>query len=145
MDFADLISHYPKGCENSKYKLQNRYNDVAIFLCVIANNKIIHTLCHWLRLIFDFRRKPNEVVLQSQSKFNATICRDSFRMTNAVVNDKVMFLVRFPSFRGVAFWETEWREMVVIRMGDASDPQNPNFALSGYDAALWDKINAVVR
>ena len=30
-------------------------------------------------------------------------------------------------------------------MGDASDPQNPNFALSGFDAALWDKINAVVR
>lgn len=35
--------------------------------------------------------------------------------------------------------------MVVIRMGDASDPLNPNFALSGYEAALWDKINAVVR
>ncbi len=37
------------------------------------------------------------------------------------------------------------KNMVVIRMGDASDPLNPNFALSGYDAALWDKINAVVR
>ena len=37
------------------------------------------------------------------------------------------------------------KNMVVIRMGDASDPQNPNFALSGFDAALWDKINAVVR
>ena len=37
------------------------------------------------------------------------------------------------------------KNMVVIRMGDASDPQNPNFALSGFDAALWDKINAVVK
>jgi hypothetical protein len=37
------------------------------------------------------------------------------------------------------------KNMVVIRMGDASDLQNPNFALSGLDAALWDKINAVVR
>ena len=30
-------------------------------------------------------------------------------------------------------------------MGDASDPQNPNFALSGFDAALWDKINALIK
>lgn len=37
------------------------------------------------------------------------------------------------------------KNMVIIRMGDASDPQNPNFALSGFDAALWDKINAVIR
>ena len=37
------------------------------------------------------------------------------------------------------------KNMVVIRMGDASDPLNPNFALSGFDAALWDKINAVVK
>lgn len=37
------------------------------------------------------------------------------------------------------------KNMVVIRMGEASDPQNPNFALSGFDAALWDKINAVVK
>lgn len=37
------------------------------------------------------------------------------------------------------------RKMVIIRMGDASDPQNPNFALSGFDEALWTKINAVIR
>ena len=37
------------------------------------------------------------------------------------------------------------KNMVIVRMGDASDPQNPNFALSGFDTALWDKINAVVR
>jgi len=29
--------------------------------------------------------------------------------------------------------------MVVVRMGDASDPANPNFALSGFDNALWEK------
>ena len=29
-------------------------------------------------------------------------------------------------------------------MGDASDPQNPNFALSGFDNDLWGKINAVI-
>ncbi|MGL2994261.1 serine hydrolase domain-containing protein [Flavobacterium sp. TSSA_36] len=37
------------------------------------------------------------------------------------------------------------KNMVVIRMGYASDPANPNFALSGFDSALWDKINAVIK
>lgn len=37
------------------------------------------------------------------------------------------------------------KNMVVIRMGDASDPDNPNFALSGFDNALWQKINAVIE
>jgi CubicO group peptidase (beta-lactamase class C family) len=37
------------------------------------------------------------------------------------------------------------KKMIVIRMGDASDPQNPNFALSGFDNALWQKINAVIN
>jgi CubicO group peptidase (beta-lactamase class C family) len=37
------------------------------------------------------------------------------------------------------------KNMVVIRMGDASDPDNPSFALSGFDNDLWQKINAVVE
>ena len=37
------------------------------------------------------------------------------------------------------------KKMVVIRMGNASDPQNPVFALSGFDNALWEKINAVTN
>jgi CubicO group peptidase (beta-lactamase class C family) len=37
------------------------------------------------------------------------------------------------------------QNMVVIRMGDASDPANPNFAVSGFDNALWEKINAVIN
>lgn len=37
------------------------------------------------------------------------------------------------------------KKMVVIRMGDASDPQNPNFAVSGFDNELWGKINAVIN
>jgi len=35
--------------------------------------------------------------------------------------------------------------MVVIRMGEASDPLNPTFALSGFDNDLWGKINAVIQ
>ena len=37
------------------------------------------------------------------------------------------------------------KKMVVIRMGNASDPANPNFALSGFDNELWEKINAVIK
>jgi CubicO group peptidase (beta-lactamase class C family) len=37
------------------------------------------------------------------------------------------------------------KNMVVIRMGDASDPANQSFALSGFDDALWKKINAVIH
>ncbi|UWX56488.1 beta-lactamase family protein [Maribacter litopenaei] len=37
------------------------------------------------------------------------------------------------------------KDMVVIRMGNASDPDNPNFAVSGFDNALWEKINALIN
>ncbi len=37
------------------------------------------------------------------------------------------------------------KSMVVIRMGTASDPDNPSFAVSGFDNALWQKINAVIE
>ncbi|MEB2775126.1 serine hydrolase [Algoriphagus sp. D3-2-R+10] len=37
------------------------------------------------------------------------------------------------------------KKLVIIRMGKASDPANPNFALSGFDEALWEKINAVIN
>lgn len=35
------------------------------------------------------------------------------------------------------------RKMVVIRMGEVANPQNPTFALSGFDNELWQKINAL--
>lgn len=37
------------------------------------------------------------------------------------------------------------KKMVVIRMGEASDPANPNFAVSGFDNKLWEKLNAVIN
>jgi len=37
------------------------------------------------------------------------------------------------------------KNMVVIRMGNASNPSNPNFAVSGFDNDLWAKINAVIN
>ena len=37
------------------------------------------------------------------------------------------------------------KKMVVVRMGEASDPDNPNFAVSGFDNALWEKLNALIK
>ena len=37
------------------------------------------------------------------------------------------------------------KNMVIVRMGDASDPINPNFALTSFDNELWQKINAVIN
>ena len=37
------------------------------------------------------------------------------------------------------------KNIVIVRMGDASDPLNPGFALSGFDYDLWEKINAVLN
>lgn len=37
------------------------------------------------------------------------------------------------------------KNMVIVRMGEASNPANPNFAVSGFDNELWAKINAVIQ
>jgi CubicO group peptidase (beta-lactamase class C family) len=37
------------------------------------------------------------------------------------------------------------KNIVIVRMGDASDPLNPSFALSGFDNDLWEKINAILN
>lgn len=37
------------------------------------------------------------------------------------------------------------KKMVVIRMGEVSDPENPTFALSGFDTILWEKIDHLMN
>jgi hypothetical protein len=37
------------------------------------------------------------------------------------------------------------KKMVIVRMGEASNPSNPSFAVSGFDSLLWDKLNAVIK
>ena len=37
------------------------------------------------------------------------------------------------------------KKIVIVRMGEASNPANPNFAVSGFDNELWEKINAVIN
>ena len=47
-------------------------------------------------------------------------------------NDQKMYIV--PS-----------KKLVVIRMGEVANPDNPTFGLSGFDDELWEKINAVIN
>jgi len=37
------------------------------------------------------------------------------------------------------------KKMVIVRMGEASNPSIPSFAVSGFDSLLWDKLNAVIK
>ncbi len=37
------------------------------------------------------------------------------------------------------------KKLVIIRMGEVSDPANPNFALSNFDNELWGKINELIN
>ncbi len=37
------------------------------------------------------------------------------------------------------------KKMVIIRMGEVANPENPTFALSGFDNELWTKINALYQ
>ncbi|MCL9770867.1 beta-lactamase family protein [Flavobacterium sp. HXWNR69] len=37
------------------------------------------------------------------------------------------------------------KKLVIVRMGEASNPANPSFAVSGFDTELWEKINAVIN
>lgn len=37
------------------------------------------------------------------------------------------------------------KKMVVVRMGDPSNPNQPTFAVSGFDNDLWGKIDALIK
>lgn len=37
------------------------------------------------------------------------------------------------------------KKMVIIRLGNVANPENPTFGLSGFDDELWTKINAVIN
>ncbi|NNT72224.1 serine hydrolase [Flavobacterium sp. IMCC34852] len=65
-----------------------------------------------------------------QFEFNGTLMSNAPSDMYAALgkNDQKIYVV--PSMK-----------MVIIRMGDVANPDNPTFALSGFDNELWDKIN----
>jgi CubicO group peptidase (beta-lactamase class C family) len=65
-----------------------------------------------------------------QLQFNGTLIQNAPSDMYAALgkNDQKIYVV--PSMK-----------MVIIRMGEVANPENPTFALSGFDNELWDKIN----
>lgn len=65
-----------------------------------------------------------------QLQFNGTLIPNAPNDMYAALgkNDQKIYVV--PSMK-----------MVIIRMGEVANPENPTFALSGFDNELWDKIN----
>jgi CubicO group peptidase (beta-lactamase class C family) len=66
----------------------------------------------------------------TQFEFNGTLMTNAPSDMYAALgkNDQKIYVV--PSMK-----------MVIIRMGEVANPDNPTFALSGFDNELWDKIN----
>ena len=71
---------------------------------------------------------------QSQLEFPGTLIPNAPSDMYAALgkNDQKIYIV--PS-----------KKLVVIRMGDVANPDNPTFALSGFDNELWGKINALMN
>lgn len=71
---------------------------------------------------------------QTQLQFNGSLIPNAPNDMYAALgkNDQKIYVV--PS-----------KKLVVIRMGEVANPDNPSFALSGFDHELWEKINALVN
>jgi len=69
-----------------------------------------------------------------QLQFNGTLIPNAPSDMYAALgkNDQKIYVV--PSMK-----------MVIIRMGEVANPENPTFALSGFDNELWDKINGLYQ
>jgi CubicO group peptidase (beta-lactamase class C family) len=66
----------------------------------------------------------------TQFEFNGTLISNAPNDMYAALgkNDQKIYVI--PS-----------KKMVIIRMGDVANPDNPTFGLSGFDNELWDKIS----
>jgi CubicO group peptidase (beta-lactamase class C family) len=71
---------------------------------------------------------------QSQLEFPGTLIPNAPSDMYAALgkNDQKIYIV--PS-----------KKLVIVRMGDVANPDNPTFALSGFDNELWEKINALMN
>ncbi len=78
--------------------------------------------------------KTSSMIPSSQNVFQGSLIPNAPADMHAAMgaNDQRIYII--PS-----------KKMVIVRMGNSSDPSNPNFAISGFDNALWNKINAVIN
>jgi CubicO group peptidase (beta-lactamase class C family) len=78
--------------------------------------------------------KANYHLPQTQLQFNGSLIPNASNDMYAALgkNDQKIYIV--PS-----------KKIVIIRMGDVANPDNPTFALSGFDDELWSKINDLIN
>lgn len=71
---------------------------------------------------------------QTEFEFNGTLIPNAPDDLYAALgkNDQKIYIV--PS-----------KKLVIIRMGEVANPENPTFALSGFDNELWEKIDALIN
>lgn len=78
--------------------------------------------------------KSNYMIPNDQTVFNGALVKKAPSDMYAAMGAKDQRIYVIPS-----------KKMVVVRMGEAANPANPSFALSGFDEELWTKISALYQ
>ena len=78
--------------------------------------------------------KESYMVPSSQEVFSGTLVPNAPGDMYAAMGAKEQRIYLVPS-----------QNMVVVRMGDAANPNDTNFAVSGFDNTLWEKIREVTE
>ncbi len=76
--------------------------------------------------------KSNYMIPNDQTVFNGPLVKKAPSDMYAAMGAKDQRIYVIPS-----------KKMVVIRMGEVADPNNPTFGLSDFDEELWTKISAL--
>jgi CubicO group peptidase (beta-lactamase class C family) len=78
--------------------------------------------------------------------------KSSFRLPQTQINFNGSLITTGPSDMYMALGKNDQKiyiipskKMVVVRMGNVSDPKKPSFARSGFDTELWTKITALYQ
>lgn len=76
--------------------------------------------------------KSKYMIPSEQTVFNGALVKNAPSDMYAAMGAKDQRIYVIPS-----------KKMVVVRMGEVADPNNPTFGLSDFDAKLWEKISAL--
>ena len=121
----DLMSYDKDKCENTQIVSDSYLNEATTTSQAINE---AYGYLWWLN------RKSSYHLPGLQVQFNGQLVPNAPADMYAAwgKNDQKIYVV--PS-----------EKLVVIRMGEVANPDNPTFALSGFDNELWGKINALVN
>jgi CubicO group peptidase (beta-lactamase class C family) len=118
------------GLNNGKWKDEQIINELFFTESINTSQNINPSYGYlwWLNGKSKFMIPGEQTVYQGYLVPNSPV--DMYAAMGA--NDQRLYII--PS-----------KKMVVVRMGDASNPSNASFAVSGFDNELWGKINAVIN